>query len=167
MADYALAFGLRVIVWASEESRKRAADDGFEVAESKEAFFAECDILSLHIRLYDSTRGLVTADDLALMKPTALLVNTSRAPLIEPHALVEALRAGRPGMAAVDVYETEPLKDVNDALITMDNVICTPHIGYVTEDEFELQFSDIFDQVLAFDQGAPINMINPEAWSGQ
>ena len=167
VADYALAFGLRVIVWASEESRKRAADDGFEVAESKEAFFAECDILSLHIRLYDSTRGLVTADDLALMKPTALLVNTSRAPLIEPHALVEALRAGRPGMAAVDVYETEPLKDVNDALITMDNVICTPHIGYVTEDEFELQFSDIFDQVLAFDQGAPINMINPEAWSGQ
>jgi len=164
IADYAVAFGMRVIIWASEESRKRAAKDGFEVAESKEVFFADCDILSLHIRLYDSTRGIVTADDLARMKPSALLVNTSRAPLIEPNALVEALRAGRPGMAAVDVYENEPLKDVNDALITMDNVICTPHIGYVTEDEFDLQFNDIFDQVVAFDQGTPINMINPEAW---
>ena len=130
---------------------------------SKEAFFERCDVLSLHMRLVDATRGIVTAADLARMKPTALLVNTSRAGLIEPGALVEALRAGRPGMAAVDVYEKEPLRDANDPLLTMDNVVCTPHIGYVTRDEYELQFADIFDQIVAYAAGTPINVVNPEA----
>jgi D-3-phosphoglycerate dehydrogenase len=114
------------------------------------------------MRLVDATRGIVTADDLARMKSTAVLVNTSRAPLIAPGALVAALNAGRPGMAAVDVYEHEPLRDPHDPLITHANVICTPHIGYVTRDEYELQFSDIFDQILAYAAGAPINVVNPD-----
>ena len=114
------------------------------------------------MRLVDATRGIVTADDLARMKPTALLVNTSRAPLIEPGALVDALRAGRPGMAAVDVYEKEPLRDANDPLLTMDNVVCTPHIGYVSRDEYEIQFTDIFDQIIAYAAGTPINVVNPD-----
>ena len=113
------------------------------------------------MRLVEATRGIVTANDLARMKPSALLVNTSRAPLIEPNALVHALRAGRPGMAAVDVYEKEPLRDVNDPLLTMSNVICTPHIGYVTHDEYEIQFTDIFDQVVAYAAGTPTNVVNP------
>ena len=114
------------------------------------------------MRLVDATRGIVKADDLARMKPTALLVNTSRAPLIEPNALVNALRAGRPGMAAVDVYEKEPLRDANDPLLTMDNVVCTPHLGYVTRDEYEIQFTDIFDQILAYAAGTPTNVVNPD-----
>ncbi|MDP6342245.1 MAG: NAD(P)-dependent oxidoreductase, partial [Alphaproteobacteria bacterium] len=142
--------------------RARAAADGFEVADSKERFFAGCDVVSLHLRLYDSTRGIVTAGDLGRMQPTALLVNTSRAPLIEPGALVAALQAGRPGMAAVDVYEQEPLRDTDDPLLAMDNVVCTPHIGYVTRDEYEIQFSEIFEQILAYEAGNPINAINPE-----
>ena len=125
--------------------------------------FEQCDVLSLHMRLVDATRGIVTPADLARMKPTALLVNTSRAGLIEPNALVNALRAGRPGMAAVDVYEKEPLRDVNDPLLTMDNVVCTPHIGYVSRDEYELQFADIFDQIVAYAAGTPIHVVNPEA----
>ena len=120
------------------------------------------DVISLHMRLVDATRGIVTRDDLARMKPTALLVNTSRAPLIEPGALVAALRAGRPGMAAVDVYEEEPLRDPDHPLLTMENVVCTPHIGYVTRDEYDLQFSDIFDQIVAYAAGAPINVVNPD-----
>ena len=115
------------------------------------------------MRLVDATRGIVTAADLARMKPTALLVNTSRAPLIEPGALVNALRAGRPGMAAVDVYEDEPLLDTRDPLIAMENVICTPHIGYVSRDEYEMQFADIFDQINAYAAGSPINVVNPGA----
>jgi D-3-phosphoglycerate dehydrogenase len=115
------------------------------------------------MRLLDATRGIVTAADLARMKPSALLVNTSRAGLIEPNALVDALRAGRPGMAAVDVYEKEPLRDVNDPLLTMDNVVCTPHLGYVSRDEYEIQFTDIFDQILAYAAGAPIDVVNPDA----
>jgi D-3-phosphoglycerate dehydrogenase len=114
------------------------------------------------MRLVDATRGIVTADDLARMKPTALLVNTSRAPLITPGALVDALRKGRPGMAAVDVFEKEPLRDVNDPLLTMDNVVCTPHIGYVTRDEYELQFTDIFDQIADYAAGEPSNVVNPD-----
>ena len=114
------------------------------------------------MRLVDATRGIVTADDLARMKPTALLVNTSRAPLIEPGALVDALRKGRPGMAAVDVYEKEPLRDINDPLLTMDNVVCTPHIGYVTRDEYEIQFTDIFDQIVDYAAGKPSNVVNPD-----
>lgn len=162
VADVGKAFGMNVVVWASEGSRERARDDGFSVPESKAAFFAMCDVLSLHVRLYDSTRGIVTAEDLAQMMPGALIVNTSRAPLIEEGALVNALRAGRPGMAAVDVYEHEPLRDSDHPLLTMENVVCTPHIGYVTEDEWEIQFSDIFEQILAYEDGAPINVINEQ-----
>ncbi len=114
------------------------------------------------MRLVEATRGIVTAADLARMKPTALLVNTSRAPLIEPGALVDALRAGRPGMAAVDVYEEEPVRDTSHPLLNMDNVVCTPHIGYVTREEYEIQFTDIFDQIMAYAAGTPINVVNPE-----
>jgi D-3-phosphoglycerate dehydrogenase len=117
------------------------------------------------MRLVDATRGIVKAEDLARMKPTALLVNTSRAPLIAPDALVNALRAGRPGMAAIDVYEKEPLRDVNDPLLTMDNVVCTPHLGYVSRDEYEIQFMDIFDQIVAYAAGAPTNVVNPDVMS--
>jgi D-3-phosphoglycerate dehydrogenase len=115
------------------------------------------------MRLVDATRGIVKAEDLARMKPTALLVNTSRAPLIEPNALLNALRAGRPGMAAVDVYEKEPLRDTSDPLLNMPNVVCTPHLGYVTRDEYELQFIDIFDQIVAYANGTPENVVNPDA----
>ena len=162
IASYGRAFGMKILIWASEASRSQAEVDGFDVAKDKAAFFEKCDILSLHLRLYDTTRGIVTAEDLARMKPNALLVNTSRAGLIEPNALVKALHAGRPGMAAVDVYENEPQKDINDPLTTMNNVICTPHIGYVTEDEFDIQFSDVFDQIVAYNSGKPIHVINPE-----
>jgi len=162
IASYGRAFGMKILIWASEGSRSQAEVDGFDVAKDKAAFFEKCDILSLHLRLYDTTRGIVTAEDLARMKPNALLVNTSRAGLIEPNALVKALHAGRPGMAAVDVYENEPQKDINDPLTTMNNVICTPHIGYVTEDEFNVQFSDVFDQIVAYNSGKPIHVINPE-----
>ena len=152
-----------VLIHAREESLARARSDGYGIEPDQAAFFATCDVLSLHMRLVEATRGIVTAGDLARMKPTALLVNTSRAPLIEPNALVNALRAGRPGMAAVDVYEKEPLRDTSDPLLTMDNVVCTPHIGYVTKDEYELQFTDIFDQILAYAAGTPINVVNPDA----
>lgn len=162
VADYARAFGMEVLVWARPDSRARAVADGHRTAANKEAFFAEADIVSLHMRLVDATRGIVTAADLACMKPTALLVNTSRAPLIEAGALVAALRAGRPGLAAVDVYEEEPLRDPKNPLLTLPNVICTPHIGYVTRDEYELQFSDIFDQIVAYSAGTPSNVVNPE-----
>jgi D-3-phosphoglycerate dehydrogenase len=151
-----------VLVWAREAARARAQADGYATSPSKAAFFEECDVISLHMRLIEGTRGIVTAADLARMKPTALLVNTSRAPLIEPGALVTALRAGRPGMAAVDVYEKEPLRDRRDPLLALENVVCTPHIGYVSREEYEIQFSDIFDQILAFAAGTPINVVNPE-----
>jgi D-3-phosphoglycerate dehydrogenase len=160
VAGYGKAFGMKVKVWAREAALAQARADGYETAASKQEFFEQCDVLSLHMRLVDATRGIVTADDLARMKPTALLVNTSRAPLIEPGALVNALRAGRPGMAAVDVYEKEPLRDTNDPLLTMDNVVCTPHIGYVTRDEYELQFTDIFDQIVDYAAGKPSNVVN-------
>jgi D-3-phosphoglycerate dehydrogenase / 2-oxoglutarate reductase len=163
VAGYGTAFGMKVLVWAREASLARARADGHAVAPSKEALFEECDVLSLHMRLVEATRGIVTAADLARMKPTAVLVNTSRAPLIEPGALVDALRAGRPGFAAVDVYEHEPLTDPDDPLLRMDNVVCTPHIGYVTREEYELQFSDVFDQIVADAAGSPINVVNPAA----
>jgi D-3-phosphoglycerate dehydrogenase len=162
VAGYGRAFGMRVVVWAREPALAKARADGYETATGKAEFFEQCDVLSLHMRLVDATRGIVTASDLARMKPTALLVNTSRAPLIEPNALVNALRAGRPGMAALDVYENEPLRDTADPLLTMDNVVCTPHIGYVTRDEYELQFSDIFDQITAYAAGTPVNVVNPD-----
>jgi D-3-phosphoglycerate dehydrogenase len=162
VASYGEAFGMRVLVWARQPSLVRAKTDGYDVASSSAAFYEQCDVVSLHMRLVPDTRGIVTAADLGRMRPTALLVNTSRAALIEPGALVEALRTGRPGMAAVDVYEEEPMRDTNHHLITMDNVVCTPHIGYVTRDEYEIQFSDVFDQILAYAQGQPINVVNPE-----
>ena len=162
VADYGKAFGMNVLVWAREASRQRAQADGFAVAGSKQAFFESCDVLSLHMRLVDATRRIVNGEDLARMRPSSLLVNTSRAGLIEPGALVAALRAGRPGMAAVDVYENEPLTDVADPLLQLDNVVCTPHIGYVTRDEYEIQFADIFDQVVAYARGQPINVVNPQ-----
>jgi D-3-phosphoglycerate dehydrogenase len=162
VAGYGKAFGMNVLVWAREESLKRARSDGYAAAFSKEAFFSECDVLSLQMRLVEATRGIVTAGDLARMKPTALLVNTSRAPLIEPGALISALKAGRPGMAAVDVYEEEPVLDPHYPLFAMDNVVCTPHIGYVSLEEYETQFSDIFDQIVAYAAGTPINVVNPQ-----
>jgi D-3-phosphoglycerate dehydrogenase len=161
-AGYGRAFGMNVLVWASEKSRERARADGYVPAASKAAFFAECDVLSLHMRLVEATRGIVTAADLARMKPSALLVNTSRAPLIEKGALETALRAGRPGMAAVDVFDEEPVRDPGNSLLAFPNVVATPHIGYVTRDEYELQFSDIFDQIVAYAAGKPINVVNTE-----
>jgi D-3-phosphoglycerate dehydrogenase len=163
VAKVGRAFGMNVLVWAREATRKKAAADGYAVAPSKQAFFAESDVLSLHMRLVDATRGIVRREDLALMKPTAIFVNTSRAPLVEKGALEDALRAGRPGKAAVDVYDEEPVVGGKHALLSMPNAICTPHLGYVTREEYELQFSDIFDQILAFDAGKPINVVNPEA----
>ena len=162
VAGYGRAFGMAVLVWAREASLKRARDDGYALAASKAAFFSGCDVISLHMRLVEGTRGIVTAEDLARMKPTALLVNTSRAGLVAPGALVAALRQGRPGTAAVDVYEQEPVLDTAHPLLAMDNVVCTPHIGYVTRDEYEVQFSDIFDQIVAYAAGKPINVVNPE-----
>jgi D-3-phosphoglycerate dehydrogenase len=162
VAGYGKAFGMKVLVWAREKALAKARADGYETAANKAELFEQCDVLSLHMRLVDATRGIVKAEDLARMKPTALLVNTSRAPLIEPNALVDALRAGRPGMAAVDVYEKEPLRDVNDPLLKLDNAICTPHIGYVTRDEYQLQFTDIFDQIVAYAAGTPTNVVNPD-----
>jgi D-3-phosphoglycerate dehydrogenase / 2-oxoglutarate reductase len=163
VAGYGKAFGMKVLVWARAPALAQARADGYETADSKAGFFAACDVLSLHMRLVEATRGIVTADDLARMKPAAVLVNTSRAPLIEPNALVNALRAGRPGMAAVDVYEREPLRDTGDPLLSMANVVCTPHIGYVTRDEYELQFTDIFDQIVAYAADSPTNVVNPDA----
>jgi D-3-phosphoglycerate dehydrogenase len=162
VASYGVAFGMKVLVWAREASRERARADGYETAATKEDFFQRCDILSLHMRLYPETRGIVTAADLALMKPSALLVNTSRSGLIETGALEAALEKGRPGFAAVDVYDAEPVRDTAHPLLNNDNVVCTPHIGYVSIDEYELQFRDIFEQILAYAVGNPINVVNPD-----
>jgi D-3-phosphoglycerate dehydrogenase / 2-oxoglutarate reductase len=165
VAGYARAFGMDVLVWGREPSLARAREDGHAAAATKEAFFEACDVLTLHMRLVPATRGIVTAADLARMKRDALLVNTSRAGLVEPGALVAALRAGRPGMAAVDVYEQEPLREVDDPLLQFENLVCTPHIGYGTREEWELQFADVFDQVNAYAAGAPTNVVNPDALS--
>jgi D-3-phosphoglycerate dehydrogenase / 2-oxoglutarate reductase len=162
VAGYGRAFGMKVLVWSRDASLERARADGHAIAASKEAFFGDADVVSLHLRLVDATRGIVTADDLARMKPSALLVNTSRAPLIAPGALVAALRAGRPGMAAVDVFEQEPLRDPAHPLLAMPNVVATPHIGYVSRDEYEVQFADVFDQINAYAAGAPIHVVNPD-----
>jgi D-3-phosphoglycerate dehydrogenase / 2-oxoglutarate reductase len=161
VAGYGRAFGMNVLVWSSDLSLKQAHADGYSPAPSKQAFFEQSDVLSLHLRLFPKTRGIVTADDLGRMKPTSILVNTSRAALIESGALVQALRNGRPGMAAVDVYENEPVTDPDDPLLALDTLICTPHIGYVTREEFQTQFSDIFDQIVAYAGGAPIHVVNP------
>ena len=162
VADYGRAFGMHVLFWARKATMVQARTEGFATATSKQAFFEQSDVITLHMRLVDATRGIVTAADLARMKPTALIVNTSRAPLIEPDALVAALKAGRPGMAAVDVYEEEPVRDTGHPLLNMSNVVCTPHIGYVTHEEYEIQFTDIFDQITAWSSGHPINVVNPD-----
>ena len=162
VAGYARAFGMKVLVWAREGALAKARAEGYETAASKAAFFEQCDFISLHMRLLEATRGIVKAEDLARMKPTATLVNTSRAGLIEPNALVSALRAGRPGFAAVDVFEKEPLRDLSDPLLNMNNVIATPHVGYVSRDEYEIQFTDIFDQIVSFAAGTPTNVVNPD-----
>jgi D-3-phosphoglycerate dehydrogenase / 2-oxoglutarate reductase len=167
VAGYGRAFGMNILVWARPDTLANARADGYATAPDRESFFAGCDVISLHMRLVPATRHIVTAADLARMKPTALLVNTSRAPLIAPGALVDALRAGRPGMAAVDVYEEEPLTDPQHPLLTMSNVVCTPHIGYVTRDEYETQFIDVFDQINAYAAGKPINVVNPDALKGK
>jgi D-3-phosphoglycerate dehydrogenase len=163
VAGYGRAFGMNVTALGREGSNERARADGYAVASSREAFFEQSDVVSLHIRLRPETRGIVTAEDLARMKPTALIVNTSRAGLIAPGVLVEALKKGRPGMAAVDVYEDEPVLNASHPLLQMDNVVATPHIGYVERDGYESQFSSTFGQILAFAAGKPINVINPEA----
>jgi D-3-phosphoglycerate dehydrogenase len=161
LASYGRAFGMQVLVWAREPNLALARAEGFGIAASKDELFDSADVLTLHLRLVDATRGIVTAEDLARMKSTALLVNTSRAGLIAPGALVDALRAGRPGMAAVDVFDTEPLKNPNDPLLLQPNVVATPHLGYVTREEYELQFTDIFDQITAFAAGDPVHVVNP------
>lgn len=162
VAGYGRAFDMKILVWAREASRQRATADGLDVADDKRAFFEAADVLSLHMRLVPATRGIVTKDDLARMKPTAILVNTSRAGLIEPGALLDALRAGRPGWAALDVFDREPVRDSADPLLTLPNVVGTPHIGFVTREEFNLQFSDVFDQIVAYAGGTPINVVNPD-----
>ena len=161
VAEYAGALGMTVQWWASDAGRARAAADGKTVASSREAFFATSDIVSLHLRLKPETRGVITAVDLANMAPRSLLVNTSRSGLIAPGALEAEIARGRIH-AAVDVFDTEPLRDPDHPLLTHPNVLPTPHIGYVTEDELDLQFSDIFDQVNAYASGAPVHVINPE-----
>jgi len=166
VAGYGKAFGMNVLAWAREESLARARADGHAAARSKAEFFATCDIVTLHMRLVPATRNIVKAEDLARMKPDAILVNTSRAPLIEEGVLVAALRAGRPGYAALDVFEDEPVLDPDLPLLQFPKVVATPHIGYVTCDEYEMQFTDIFDQIVAFAAGRPINVVNPDVLAG-
>ena len=162
IAVYGRAFGMRVLVWGRDASREQALADGFELAANKADFFAQSDVLTLHLRLNDVTRGIVTFEDLSLMKTTALLVNTSRAELIEPDALVTALNRGRPGMAAVDVFESEPILQ-GHSLLRLENCICTPHIGYVEQESYELYFGAAFDNVVNFIKGTPTNIVNPGA----
>ena len=162
VAQAGKAFGMRVVCWGREGSTAKARAAGHEVAASREAFFAESDVISLHLPLNDGTRGIVTAADLARMKTTALIVNTSRAPIIAKDALVQALKAGRPGRAAIDVYEDEPVLNANHPLIGMDNVVCTPHLGYVEESTYDAYYGTAVEQILAFIAGKPINVANPD-----
>jgi D-3-phosphoglycerate dehydrogenase len=157
------AFGMRVVCWGREGSTGKAREAGFEIAASREAFFAEADVLSLHLPLNPETRGIVKAQDLARMKPTALIVNTSRAQIIEEGALVAALKQGRPGHAAVDVYEVEPVLGASHPLLKLANALCTPHLGYVEKSTYESYFGTAIDQIAAFAAGKPINVLNPEA----
>ena len=162
VAGYGKAFGMNVLVWGSEDSRQRARADGHQAADSKDMLFEVSDVLSLHLRLAESTHGIVSLDDLGKMKPTSLLVNTSRAELLEPEALISSLNRGRPGMAAVDVFESEPILQ-GHALLRLENCICTPHIGYVEQDNYEAYFGAAFDNVVNFIQGMPSNIVNPGA----
>ncbi len=162
VAGYGQAFGMRVVVWGRDASRQRAIGDGLHVASSKEEFFETCDVITLHLRLNDETQGIVTFDDLSRMKPTSLIVNTSRAELIQSDALIAALNRGRPGMAAVDVFESEPILQ-GHALLRLENCICTPHIGYVEQNGYEMYFGAAFDNVVNFIRGTPTNIVNPGA----
>ncbi|MFN7725057.1 MAG: D-2-hydroxyacid dehydrogenase family protein [Rubrivivax sp.] len=162
LAGYGRAFGMDVVVWGREASRQKALADGLRTADSRESFFEQCDVLSVHLRLNDETRNIVTLEDLSRMKPTALFVNTSRAELVEENALVSALNRGRPGMAAVDVFESEPILQ-GHPLLRLENAVCTPHIGYVEQDSYELYFGAAFENVVNFVQGRPSNLVNPEA----
>ncbi len=163
VAEVGRAFGMKVVCWGREASLSRASEAGFTIAASREAFFESADVLSLHLPLNEDTRGLVSAEDLARMKPTALLVNTSRAQIIAPGALVEALKRGRPGFAAVDVYEEEPVQDGEHPLLSLPNTLCTPHLGYVERGTYEAYFGAVADGILAFAAGTPINVVNPDA----
>ncbi len=162
VAGYGRAFGMKVCIWGREASLARARKDGFAVAASREAFFAECDVVSLHLQLCPETQGTITLDDLSSMKPTALLVNTSRAELIAPDTLIAALNRGRPGMAAIDVFESEPILQ-GHALLRLENCVCTPHIGYVEQDSYEQSFAAAFDNIVRYLQGTPTNIVNPGA----
>lgn len=162
VAQYAKAFGAEVIVWGSESSREQAVKDGFLAASSKSDFFHFADVITLHLRLVPETRGIVKLEDLRSMKPSALFVNTSRAELVEQGALLDALESGTPGAAAIDVYESEPVGDPNYPLLQMSNVICTPHLGYVEEDSYEKLFKPAFENLIAFAQGTPQHIANPE-----
>ena len=162
IAQYAKSFGMNVLIWGREPSRIKACEDGFEAAESKMAFFQSADIVSLHLRLNDETRGCIRAEDLMQMKKDALFVNTSRAELVEQKALVNALKSGRPGFAALDVYEQEPVTPDSEALLSMENVLCTPHLGYVEQNSYELYFKIAFENINAFFRGEPENIANPK-----
>lgn len=162
LARYATAFDMQVLVWGSEGSRRAAEADGHRAATSRAAFFGEADVLSLNLRLCAETRHLVTLDDLSRMKPDALLVNVSRAELVAPGVLLQALNTGRPGYAALDVYEQEPILDANHPLLTHPRILCTPHLGYVEKNGYELYFGDAFDNVNSFFAGAPTPLANPE-----
>jgi D-3-phosphoglycerate dehydrogenase / 2-oxoglutarate reductase len=163
VAGYGKAFAMKVLVWGRATTIAKAQADGHTIAASKEALFADSDVVSIHLQLNDATRGIVTAADLARMKASSLLVNTSRAGLIVRGALPAALRTGRPGMAAIDVFDDEPVTGGSDPLLKMDNVVVTPHIGYVERAGLEGMFQVMFDQVLAYGRGAPINVANPAA----
>ena len=163
VAGFGKAFGMRVLVWSREAARAQARADGYEAAATRDALFDEADVLSIHIRLLPETRGLVTATDLARMKPTAVFVNTSRAELVAEGALVAALQEGCPGSAAVDVFENEPVMDANNPLLQLDNVIATPHLGYMERDQMENYFGDQIKRVLAFAAGKPYGVVNPAA----
>lgn len=162
VAGYGKAFGMKVLVWGRDNSRQMATNDGYQAANSRVEAFSDSDVLSLHLRLNDETRGIVRLEDLSNMKPTAVLVNTSRAELLEPDALISALNRGRPGMAAVDVFETEPILQ-GHALLRLENCICTPHIGYVEQESYEALFGGAFDNVANFIRGTPSNIVNPGA----
>jgi D-3-phosphoglycerate dehydrogenase / 2-oxoglutarate reductase len=162
LAGFGRAFGMKVVIWGREASRQKAAADGFVVSQSREAFFADCDVISVHLRLNEATRHIVTAEDLARMKPTSLFVNTSRAELLQDGALVSALNRGRPGMAAVDVFESEPILQ-GHPLLRLENAVCTPHLGYVEQDSYEMYFRAAFENAVNFIQGEPTNLVNPNA----
>ena len=166
MAQIGQAFGMKVVCWGREGSLARARSAGFEVAPQRQAFFEMADIVTLHIQLNKETRGIITADDLGRMKADAVIVNTSRAAIIADGALVEALKRGRPGRAAIDVYEHEPVLGGDHPLLALDNALCTPHLGYVEKGTYEVLFTAAIEQILAFEAGRPINVINPEVLAG-